>query len=268
MKTATSVWSPSDHLDSEEAVAAYVAAAVEDGHPAVLAAAISDVSRLAKLPSRRDTNPAAFKHDQREEVGVAILPSDTKADTIAEVGAAIAAHRLDDAASIVRRDYPFTPLANVGRRCSDKQATRLFLRDGFVDRYSGRRLVFRGALRLLSHLLPTEFPFHPNWKTDACHFAFYELFPTVDHVVPVSRGGADDASNWVTTSMLRNAAKANFTLEELGWSTFPPGALAQWDGMTTWFLQWMDRNSTADVPAYLRRWAVAARSEKVRPPSP
>jgi len=66
---------------------------------------------------------------------------------------------------------------------------RMQLWDGFIDRYSGQRLVFPGALRLLSHLLPAQFPFHTNWKTDSCHLAFYELFPTIDHVVPISRGG-------------------------------------------------------------------------------
>ena len=266
MKTPTSVWNSIDHLDSEEAVAAYVAAAVEDGDSAVLAAAITDVARLAKLPAHLTTSATIPNCDRQEEI--AIPPSDTKAATIAEVCAALASDRLDHAASIVRRDYPFTPLANAARRCSDRQAMRLFVRDGFIDRYTGRRLVFPGALRLLSHLLPTEFPFHPNWKSDVCHFAFYELFPTIDHIVPVSRGGADDASNWVTTSMLRNAAKANFTLEELGWNIFPPGALARWDGMTSWFLAWMDRNSATDIPDYLRRWAVAARFEIARTPSP
>ncbi|MFZ1427770.1 MAG: hypothetical protein WAS21_13460 [Geminicoccaceae bacterium] len=48
----------------------------------------------------------------------------------------------------------------------------MFTRDGFVDRYSGERLVFPGTLRLLAKLLPNEFPFHSNWRTDACHFAF------------------------------------------------------------------------------------------------
>ncbi|MFF0818704.1 HNH endonuclease [Rhodococcus sp. NPDC003318] len=48
------------------------------------------------------------------------------------------------------------------------------------------------------------------------HFAYWELFPTIDHIVPVTRGGADDESNWVTTSMLRNSAKAHWTLDELG----------------------------------------------------
>jgi hypothetical protein len=104
----------------------------------------------------------------------------------------------------------------------------VFARDGFIDRYSGRRLVFPGTLRLPSRILPLEFLFHNNWKTDACHFAFYELFPTIDHLVPVSRGGADNESNWVSTSMIRNAAKSNFTVEELGWQTAPPGSLREW----------------------------------------
>ena len=116
-------------------------------------------------------------------------------------------------------DYPFTPLANVGRRYTPQQCMSIFVRDGFIDRYSGQRLVFPGTLRLLSMLFPLEFPFHSNWKTDACHFAFYELYPTIDHLVPVSRSGVDSDDNRLSTSMLRNAAKANFTIEELEWTT-------------------------------------------------
>jgi len=42
--------------------------------------------------------------------------------------------------------------------------TRIFARDGFIDRYRGSRLIFPAALRLLSHYLPAEFPFHKNGK--------------------------------------------------------------------------------------------------------
>ena len=97
------------------------------------------------------------------------------------------------------------------------QCMQVFARDGFIDRHSGRRLIFPGTLRLVSMLFPETFPFQTNWKADACHFAFYELFPTIDHLIPVSRGGADSDNNRVSTSMVRNAAKANFTIQELGW---------------------------------------------------
>jgi hypothetical protein len=44
------------------------------------------------------------------------------------------------------------------------------------------------------------------------HIIYWALFPTIDHVVPVAREGPDEDKNWVTTSMLRNAAKSNWTL--------------------------------------------------------
>jgi hypothetical protein len=56
--------------------------------------------------------------------------------------------------SITKRNYgPF-------------ESTRVFVRDGFMDRYTGERLVFPQVLRTLSAELPGEFPYHPNWKTD------------------------------------------------------------------------------------------------------
>jgi hypothetical protein len=74
----------------------------------------------------------------------------------------------------------------------------VFRRDGFIDRYSGVRLVCPATLRLISKRLPEQFPFHRNGRFDVCHFGFWELFPTIDHYVPVARGGADDESNWIT----------------------------------------------------------------------
>lgn len=44
-KTRTTRWDPVAHLDSEEAIAAYLAAALEDGDPAVVTAALGDIAR-------------------------------------------------------------------------------------------------------------------------------------------------------------------------------------------------------------------------------
>ena len=164
---------------------------------------------------------------------------DDKSDILARACKAVEEQRLGQASTILAAEYPFTPLTNAGRRYSPSQCMEVFVRDGFIDRYSGRAC-FSGTLRLLSLLLPQEFPFHSNWKTDACHFAFWELFPTIDHVVPVSRGGLDREDNWVSTSMLLNAAKANFTLEELGWTLHQPGDVNHWDGLTGWFMRQTD----------------------------
>ena len=66
-------------------------------------------------------------------------------------------------------------------------------------------------------------------------------------------------SNWVTTSMLRNAAKNCATLEELGWTLHPPGRLEEWDGLTRWFVDYAREHPTEVTSPYLRTWLRAAR---------
>jgi len=184
--------------------------------------------------------------------------STSKAAVIANVCAALSADESDRAKTIARSEYPFDPAQHGGRRYTPFQSLEIFLRDGFIDRYSGIRLVFPGTLRLLSHLLPAEFPTHPNWKMAESHFVYWELFPTIDHLEPVARGGRDSADNWVCTSMLRNSAKSNWTLAELGWQLFPRGDPAEWDGLTTWFIDATRRHPEWITSAYLHRWRSAA----------
>jgi 5-methylcytosine-specific restriction endonuclease McrA len=165
---------------------------------------------------------------------------------------------LSGAAELLQREYPFTPAETVERKYGDQEALRVFLRDGFVDRYSGARLVFPGVLRVLALRLPAEFPYHPNWKMTATHLAFWELSPTVDHIVPIARGGVDADANWVTTSMLRNSAKANWTLDELGWKLLPSGDLRVWDGLLTWFTRQVTTHPELLQNARIAAWHRAA----------
>lgn len=180
------------------------------------------------------------------------------ADILANVCAAIEDDRFGDPRKMLSEQYPFIPLKNVGRNYSVTQKMRVFRRDGFIDRYTGKRLIFPGTLLLISLLYPTEFPYHRNWKTDECHFAFWELVPTIDHLVPVSRGGSDDMDNWVCTSMARNAAKANFSIEDIGWTVHPAGDPNQWDGLTAWFLRRYESQGDLFESEYLKSWAEAA----------
>lgn len=182
----------------------------------------------------------------------------SKAQTIKAVCDSLLTGDAAAAAATARSGYPFALPQSTGRGYTESMCTAIFVRDGFIDRYSGTQLVFPGTLRLLSLLLPSEFPFHPNWKMTETHMAYWELFPTVDHVVPVARGGADNDSNWVTTSMLRNSAKSNWTLEELGWQLVPPGEFKRWDGLLTWFISFLTREPSHLADAYIRRWHRAA----------
>ncbi len=132
------------------------------------------------------------------------------------------------------------------------------MRDGFIDRYSGNRMLFPGILRLLAVALPAAFPFQEHWKMSETHMVFWQMFPTLDHIVPTSRGGADSEENLICTSMLRNSAKANWTLEELGWQLHPPRRFEEWDGLTGLFIRFVERKPDMLSTRYLRSWHKAA----------
>lgn len=113
-----------------------------------------------------------------------------KADVIDRVCRALVEKDVERAARIAAAEYPFVPLAKAERRYAETEMMRVFVRDGFIDRCTGQRLVFAGTLRLLSQLMPEQFPAHKNWKMSESHVVFWELFPTIDHVVPAARGVA------------------------------------------------------------------------------
>jgi hypothetical protein len=222
--------------------------------------------RMRALMEAEEIDPSFFEIDDFESVpGIprSATGAGARADRAAIIGRVVEALRAGNIAAAretLRNEYPFVAVVPESRRYTDVQALQVFVRDGFIDRYSGQRLLFPGVLRLLSRLLPEEFPYHPNWKTAETHPAYYELFPTIDHVVSVTRDGKDREENWVTTSMARNATKANWKLEEIGWSLHPPGSLAEWDGLMRFFVEFVASNRSLLEDAYLGRWYRAAGS--------
>jgi len=106
-------------------------------------------------------------------------------------------------------NYPFINSSVSKRRYSRYEMCKVFIRDGFIDRYSGEKLLFPGLIKLLTIEFPDIFKYHRNWKMTETHLVYWELFPTIDHLIPLARGGHDMESNWVTTSMVRNSAKSN-----------------------------------------------------------
>jgi hypothetical protein len=182
-----------------------------------------------------------------------------KSIAVVEACAALKGGVRDQAISLLKRDYPFASHPITKRQYGPLESTRVFVRDGFIDRYTAERLIFPPVLRIISAELPVDFPYHPNWKTEVTHPTYWEVGATVDHLIPVSRGGADDDSNWVTTSMVRNSAKGNWTLAELGWSIQAPGNLKDWDGLIHWFLEYTNDRPELIAAASMRQWHRAAR---------
>jgi len=182
-----------------------------------------------------------------------------QSETIKQACAQITLGDLPRAGEIISQNYPFTPVTKSGRTYTPRQMTKVFMRDGFIDRYKGTRLVYPPALRVISKYLPEIFPFHKNGRMDLGHVAYWELFPTIDHVIPVSRAGIDAEENWVCCSMLTNGIKSNWTLEQLQWKLLSPGDLTDWDGMINWFVQQVKADESLLLDGYIKNWFGAAK---------
>lgn len=76
---------------------------------------------------------------------------------------------------------------------------------------------------------------------------------------PVVKRHFTEADNIISTSMLRNNAKANWTLEELGWTVHSSGDMDQWDGMLGWFVKHIEKEPITANDNYINRWYRVAR---------
>jgi hypothetical protein len=106
----------------------------------------------------------------------------------------------------------------------------------------------------MSHFLPGSFPYHKNGKMAKGHIAFWELLPTIDHIVPVARGGMDTEENWVCCSMISNSIKSNWLLRDLAWRLKEPGSLIDWDGMFFWFIRHVEEYQDLLRISYIKIW--------------
>lgn len=86
------------------------------------------------------------------------------------------------------------------------------------------------------------------------HMIYWDLFPTIDHLIPVAKGGHDNDNNWITTSMIRNSAKSNWTIEEIGWKLHAKGQLDSWDGLVNHFIELTNKNPDYEKDKYISGW--------------
>ena len=158
------------------------------------------------------------------------------------------------AREIICNDYPLKIFDVEKPSYTMKQKMEQFLKDGFIDRYTGERLLNPGILKVISSYFPDEFPFQSHWKMTQTHIAYWELVPTIDHIYPIARGGYDDESNWVTTSMKNNLIKSNYTIDEIHWELYPKGNIEVWDGLTSLFVEIVDNDKELLNDTYIKNW--------------
>ena len=189
--------------------------------------------------------------------------NDAGVGAICEACAALSNGDVDKGKEIIRTKYPHQKLLKQRKSFTKKEQLSIFMRDGFIDKYSGGRLIFPGVLAILSEIMPDVFPVHENWKTDQCHQAWWDLFPSIDHIVPLAFGGTNNAENLVCTSMKRNMAKATSSLEEIGWELCPAGKLDEWDGLLSWFTRYVKMHPETLDNLYIRGWYEICRDMEI-----
>jgi hypothetical protein len=183
-----------------------------------------------------------------------------RAGGLADIASALLKGNDREAKEIAGREFPWTATESRRRGIPPTRALRVFVRDRFIDRYSGSRLVFPGSLLAIGKLLREQFPMHPTWKAGQSHEIFWELWPAVDHIDPVARGGAHDESNFATTSTINNSAKGNARLDEIGWTLKPPpGPDETWDGLVPWFRQIAEIHPEVLSDSLVKGWNNALR---------
>lgn len=177
-----------------------------------------------------------------------------KVEILEDVSKNILKNNINGARRIIKTKYPFKkPIVKI-RKYTDKEKMKQFVKDGFIDRYSGQKLVNPGLLKVLSYYMPDVFPYHSHWKMENCHNAYWELVPTLDHIFPIALGGSDDKENWTTTSMLHNSIKSNWTLKQLNWKLYESGDFKVYDGLTSLFVQLVEADETLLNDSYIYRW--------------
>lgn len=177
-----------------------------------------------------------------------------KIEALTQAGQYLLINKYEQARHVITDNYPFKTLESTSRSYTDRQKIQQFKKDGFIDRYSGGKLVNPGFLKVLSHYMSEEFPYYSHWKMEACHNAYWEFVPTVDHIYPVALGGADSEENWATTSMLHNSIKNNWTLEQLNWKLYAAGNYEDWDGLTGVFVELVEKDASLLEDTYIKKW--------------
>lgn len=113
----------------------------------------------------------------------------------------------------------------------------IFMRDGFIDRYFGDKLIFSGTLRIISLIMPDIFPYQSHGDTKLCHQSWWDLHTSISHITPTVIGGSDSTENLLCASNRHTFQIKSSTPEEVGWKVISAGNLEDWDGTLSWYYE-------------------------------
>jgi hypothetical protein len=83
-----------------------------------------------------------IEHDLLAMANANQNPAMGKTEVISAACAALSDGGTAQAVSMLTLHYPFAPQPVSKRRYGPIESTRVFIRDGFIDRYSGERLIY------------------------------------------------------------------------------------------------------------------------------
>jgi hypothetical protein len=158
------------------------------------------------------------------------------------------------------------PRREIGARSepSETVIVSIYKRDRFHCRYCGCKVIPTQIMRLVSEVFPDEFPYHPNWKGGETHPAIASRSPSLDHVVPWTKGGTNDPENLVCACWICNQIKGDLTHEQIGWELRPIPE-TDWDGLTRHYRPlWELAGSptTGDHAFWMRRYESTAEASR------
>jgi hypothetical protein len=148
----------------------------------------------------------------------------------------------------------------------ERDKFEVFRRDHYQCRYTGIKLITHPMLELLSYLLPSHFPYdNPPSGSDKgsknTHLLVWVLWPSVDHIIPVSQGGLNEMSNYTTANSKFNMFNGNILNEHLGLE-FLDAADKNWKGLEDEYqsllIKYRDQVPLSRLPK-LENWAMLMR---------
>lgn len=182
----------------------------------------------------------------------------SRANVLVHACLALEAGSVDAAKKIIETDFPFSRYIKDEKQLPEAEQMKIFMRDGFVDRFTGKRVFMPAVLVVLGKTMPDVFPYKDtHWDRDQTHQAHEMFTAAVKKIIPSA--SAKYERNLVTVSYLTKLSRGNATIEDLGQRllTLEEIENLRWDGMTDWFVRYVDEHRDLLANTMINKWYTA-----------